>query len=238
MSFERQKAVVFVHNVASGERRAIADFRGSNSAPAWSPDGQTAGRDALARGRLAALPRSARNGGEPRRLDHRARRSTPRPSTRADGRWLYFTSDRGGAPQIYRMPARRRRRRARHLQRQLQHQPGDQPGRHARSPTSRAQRQRLPPRTSSTCRRRARSRRSLTDTSDDEHPSFAPNGRLLIYATRAQGRTVLMTTTLDGKIKARLPSADGRSARAGVGPVRALSTRATAAQFSKQRKTP
>jgi len=47
----------------------------------------------------------------------------------------------------------------------------------------------------------------VTDTSDDEHPSFAPNGRLLIYATRVQGRSVLMTTTLDGKIKARLPSA-------------------------------
>ena len=62
----------------------------------------------------------------------------------------------------------------------------------------------------------------ITDTNDDEHPSFAPNGRLLIYATSAQGRSVLMTTTLDGKIKARLPSADGRSARAGVGPVRAL----------------
>ena len=46
----------------------------------------------------------------------------------------------------------------------------------------------------------------LTDTSEDEHPSFAPNGRLLIYATRVQGRSVLMTTTLDGKIKARLPS--------------------------------
>ena len=46
-----------------------------------------------------------------------------------------------------------------------------------------------------------------TDTADDEHPSFAPNGRLLIYATRVQGRSVLMTTTLDGKIKARLPSA-------------------------------
>ena len=48
---------------------------------------------------------------------------------------------------------------------------------------------------------------ALTDTSDDESPSFAPNGRLIIYATRAQGRDVLMTTTLDGKIKARLASA-------------------------------
>jgi TolB protein len=46
----------------------------------------------------------------------------------------------------------------------------------------------------------------LSDTSDDESPSFSPNGRLLIYATRSQGRDVLMTTTLDGKIKARLVS--------------------------------
>ena len=46
----------------------------------------------------------------------------------------------------------------------------------------------------------------LTDTTDDESPSFSPNGRLIIYATRAQGRDVLMTTTLDGKIKARLIS--------------------------------
>ena len=46
--------------------------------------------------------------------------------------------------------------------------------------------------------------RAITDTSDDESPSFAPNGRLLVYASRAQGRDVLMTTTLDGKIKSRL----------------------------------
>ena len=64
------------------------------------------------------------------------------------------------------------------------------------------------------------SRSAITDTSDDESPSFAPNGRLIIYATRAQGRDVLMTTTLDGKIKARLLSPDGRCARAGLGPVR------------------
>ena len=46
----------------------------------------------------------------------------------------------------------------------------------------------------------------LTDTTDDESPSFSPNGKLIIYATRAGGRDVLMTTTLDGKIKARLVS--------------------------------
>ena len=47
---------------------------------------------------------------------------------------------------------------------------------------------------------------AITDTRDDESPSFAPNGRLIIYATRSGGRDVLMTTTLDGKIKAKLVS--------------------------------
>jgi TolB protein len=48
--------------------------------------------------------------------------------------------------------------------------------------------------------------RALTDSSDDESPSFAPNGRLIMYASRAQGRDVLMTTTLDGKVKSKLVS--------------------------------
>ena len=50
---------------------------------------------------------------------------------------------------------------------------------------------------------------SLTDTTADESPSFAPNGRLLVYATRQNGKEALMTTTLDGKIKARLAGQGG-----------------------------
>jgi hypothetical protein len=50
-------------------------------------------------------------------------------------------------------------------------------------------------------------------------------------------RTVLMTTTLDGKIKASPAVPDGRSARAGVGPVRALVASHRGA-FSSQRRTP
>jgi len=58
----------------------------------------------------------------------------------------------------------------------------------------------------------------LTDTNDDESPSFAPNGRLIVYATRQQGRDVLMTTTLDGKIKTRLLSSDGDVREPAWGP--------------------
>ena len=42
-----------------------------------------------------------------------------------------------------------------------------------------------------------------------------------------------MTTTLDGKIKARLPSTDGRRARAGVGPVTGAETAHAAADTTQ-----
>ena len=38
VSFETQKAVVWVQDLQSGQRRMLANFRGSNSAPSWSPD--------------------------------------------------------------------------------------------------------------------------------------------------------------------------------------------------------
>ena len=41
VSFESRKPVIYTHDVLTGKRRLIANFRGSNSAPAWSPDGRS-----------------------------------------------------------------------------------------------------------------------------------------------------------------------------------------------------
>lgn len=202
VSFERQKAVVFVHNVATGERRAIADFRGSNSAPAWAPDGQRLAVT-LSRDGGSQLFNIGRNGESPRRLTSSQAIDTEAEFS-GDGRYLYFTSDRGGSPQIYRMPAA---------------------GGNAERVTF-AGAYNISPALSPDGRTLAYVTRNgnafrlavldlaspgaqpvtISDNADDEHPSFAPNGRLLIYATKSQGRSVLMTTTLDGKIKARLPA--------------------------------
>ena len=40
VSFESRKPVIYVHEVLTGKRRLVANFRGSNSAPAWAPDGR------------------------------------------------------------------------------------------------------------------------------------------------------------------------------------------------------
>ena len=50
---------------------------------------------------------------------------------------------------------------------------------------------------------------AITDTASDESPSFAPNSRVIVYASVQQGREALMTTTLDGRHKTRLAGQGG-----------------------------
>src|SRR6476620_8523319 len=204
VSFESRKPVVYVHEVASGKRRLIANFRGSNSAPAWSPDGRTLAVT-LSRDGGSQLYTIDANGGEPRRLTQSAGIDTE-PIYSPDGRNIYFVSDRGGAPQIYRLSPS-----------------GGNPERVTYNGTYN-----ISPTVSPDGRWIAYISRingqfklqvmelggsgtptSITDTSADESPSFAPNSRLIVYATRQGGREALMTTTLDGKIKARLAGQGG-----------------------------
>ena len=203
VSFESRKPVVYVHNVASGQRRLVANFKGSNSAPAWSPDGSTLAVT-LSRDGGSQLYTISSNGGEPRRLTQSNSIDTE-PVYSADGSTIYFVSDRGGAPQIYKMSAS-----------------GGNPTRVTFSGTYN-----ISPSVSGDGRWLAYISRvggafklqvmelatgnvaALTDTTADENPSFAPNSKLIVYATRLQGREALMTTTLDGKIKARLAGQAG-----------------------------
>jgi len=202
VSFESQKAVIYAQEVMTGKRRAIANFRGSNSAPAWSPDGQTLAAT-LSREGGSQLYLMDRNGGNVRRLTSSQAIDTE-PVFTPDGRSLYFVSDRGGGPQVYRIATG-----GGNVERITFG--GSYNISPAISPDAR---------TLAFVARQGNSFKlhtldvaspgaqpvPLTDTTDDESPSFSPNGKLIIYATRAGGRDVLMTTTLDGKIKARLVS--------------------------------
>ena len=51
----------------------------------------------------------------------------------------------------------------------------------------------------------------LSESGEDESPSFAPNSRLIIYATHSNGKGVLSVVSADGKVRQRLSEAgDGR----------------------------
>ncbi len=198
VSFEKQKAEVVVQELASGKRRTLASYRGSNSAPAWSPDGRelavTLSRDAPAQ--LYVLPRE---GGTPRRLTTSPGIDTE-PVYSPDGRSIYFVSDRGGGPQVYRVPADGGAAERITFSGSYNISPAlSADGKTLAYINRQGSALRL-----TTLELASGTVRTLTDTVNDESPSFAPNGRLLVYATRAQGRDVLMTSTLDGKIKTRL----------------------------------
>ena len=203
VSFESRKPVIYSHDVASGKRRLLANFRGSNSAPAWSPDGKqlvaTLSRDGGSQ--LYAIGLS---GGDPKRLTQSSSIDTE-PAFSPDGRYIYFVSDRGGAPQIYRMSPGGGNAERVTFTGSYNISPALSPDGRWLAYVSRvggAFKLHVMELASGTVT-------PITDTSADESPSFAPNSRLIVYATQQQGREALMTTTLDGKIKARLSGASG-----------------------------
>ena len=212
VSFEARKPVIYVHEVATGRRRLVANFRGSNSAPAWSPDGKTLAVT-LTRDGLSQLYTISSHGGEPKRLTQSNGIDTE-PAFSADGQTIFFVSDRGGSPQIYKVPVS---------------------GGSAQRVTFSGN-YNISPAVSPDGRWLAYISRvggafklhvmdlengqlsAITDTSEDESPSFAPNSRLIVYATKQGGREALMTTTLDGKIKARLAGKGGEIREPDWGP--------------------
>ncbi len=203
VSFESRKPVIYVHDVATGKLRPLANFRGSNSAPAWAPDGNqlvaTLSRDGGSQ--LYAIPAA---GGEPRRLTQSASIDTE-PAFSPDGKSIYFVSDRGGSPQIYRMSPTGSNIERVTFTGSYNISPALSPDGRWLAYISRvggAFKLHLMELGKGTAI-------ALTDTSADESPSFAPNSRLIVYATQQQGREALVTTTLDGKIKARLTGATG-----------------------------
>jgi len=105
VSFESgRRSEIFVQDVATGERRAVASFTGINSAPAWSPDGRQLAVALSRSGHPDIYLIDADGNNEPRRLTNRGGIDTE-PVWAPDGQTLYFTSNRGGGPQIYRMDA-------------------------------------------------------------------------------------------------------------------------------------
>jgi TolB protein len=143
-------------------------------------------------------------GGEPRRLTQSNSIDTE-PVFSADGKFIYFVSDRGGAPQIYRMAPFGGNPERVTFSGSYNTSPAPSPDGKYLAYVSRVgaafKLHLMDLATASVS--------ALTETTADENPSFAPNSRLILYATQQQGREALMTTTLDGRIKARLSGQSG-----------------------------
>jgi TolB protein len=204
VSFEGSKSSIFIQTLRSGNRFQVSNKPGINGAPSFSPDGR---KLVITLGGVDGNP-------DIYVLDITSRQTKRLTTHRAidtegtwspDGRYIYFTSDRAGGPQVYRVSAN-----------------GGTPERVTFEGSYNA-RPRLSPdgtRLAMVHNDRGNYRIAvmnlerkdllvLSTGRQDESPSFAPNSDSLIYATR-QGRDgVLETVSADGLIRQKMASGQG-----------------------------
>lgn len=213
VSFEKKKPIIFVQSLMTGQRLTLASFKGNNSAPAWSPDGAKLAI-VLTHSANSQLYTINANGSGLKQVTKSSAIDTE-PTWSPDGKWIYFTSDRGGRPQIYKVSAS---------------------GGEAQRVTFEGVNN-LSPRVSPDGKSLAMIRfdgskfkvalqdlasgqvQILSEGAQDESPSFAPNGRVLLYATRVGGRGALAAVSADGRVRQRLTQSGGDIREPAWGPM-------------------
>jgi TolB protein len=198
VSFEAKKPIVYVHSLATGQRRVVANFKGSNSAPVWYPDGRRLAVVLTKDGSSQIYSVNA-DGSGARRLAQSSGIDTE-PSFSPDGQYIYFTSDRGGSPQIYRIPSSGGGAERITFDGTYNVTPRISPnGKTLVFVARNGGRFQV-----TTMDLATKQTQILTDSYKDESPSFAPNGRMILYATEIGGRGVLAAVSSDGKVKQKL----------------------------------
>jgi len=214
VSFEDQKPVVYGQDLMSGKRWKIAAFKGSNSAPAWSPDGRQLAVTLTRDGGSQIFLVNADGHGTPRRLTTLGDINTE-ASFSPDGSSILFTSDRGGSPQIYRQPVNGGG--AERITFQNGYNASAKLSPDGKTLTLISQTGRGFQ--VAVMDMASRQIQTLTDTGADDAPSFAPNGRMILYETEIGGRGVLAAVSRDGRVKQRLRSAYGDVRQPAWGPM-------------------
>lgn len=204
VSFEGKASAIYVQQLATGQRVRVSARAGINGAPAWSPDGRRLALTLSRDGNLDIYTLDLASQALTRITDDDAIDTEAEWSR--DGRSLYFTSDRAGSAQIYRVALDDLRRVER-----------------VTFTNSYNARPRLSPDDKelamvtldrggyriAVMELASRNLRVLTTSAQDDSPSFAPNGAMLIYASRERGRGALAAVSADGAFHQRLSSDQG-----------------------------
>ncbi len=187
VSFEGRRPQIIVQDVYTGARRVASAAPGINGAPSWSPDGQrlafTLSKDGNPE--IYALGLGSQS---PVRLTSNGAIDTE-PVWLPDGS-IVFTSDRGGSPQLYRIGSGGGAAQRLTFEGDYNARPAVSPdGRYIAMMHRRGGRFHI-----AVLDLQTRQFRVLTPGGTDESPSFAPNGKMIIYSNGQR----LKAVSLDG----------------------------------------
>jgi TolB protein len=203
VSFEQGNSAIYMQDVSTGARELLSSGKGINGAPAFSPDGRKMALTLSRTGNPEIYIRDMATGRTDQITQHWS--IDTEPAWSPDGRHVYFTSDRGGRPQIYKVPASGGNPERVTLEGEYNARASVAPdGRKIAVAQGRGNEYRI-----AVWDIEAERFSVLTPGRLDESPSFAPNGSMILYATREGDRGVLSAVSADGNVRTRLILSEG-----------------------------
>ncbi len=203
VSFEKERAGIYVQEIATGSRRLVSDYQGINGAPAWSADGTQLAFTLSKEGTPRIYTLNLVSNSLTQRTSGNA--IDTEPSWSPDGKTIIFTSNRSGGPQIYKIDLS-----SGNVQRVTFE--GNYNASGIFSPDGKniiMLHQENGAYHIATQNTQTGKIEILTQTGRDQSPSIAPNGSMVIFATKAGRSQVLAIVSTNSHVQLRLPARGG-----------------------------
>jgi len=203
VSFERGNSSIYVQDIATGAREVVSSSKGINGAPSFSPDGSKLALTLSYGGSPDIYVMNLASREKVQLTKHFA--IDTEATWMPDGQSLVFLSDRSGKPQLYQVPITGGDAARITFQGEYNANPSiSYDGKHIAMVQGNGNVYRIAVLDRPTGESKAVSVGNL-----DEHPSFAPNGSMILYAATEGSRGVLYAVSADGRVRQRLVLADG-----------------------------